>query len=88
MPRGVVLFGGGYYGYGFWYNPRGKARAPKKEGHIEEEEEVTVTEKRKHNRICYMGSYTFRGTNERTKNSIINYEFLEYERGFREKGSI
>ncbi|KHN42693.1 Putative pentatricopeptide repeat-containing protein [Glycine soja] len=52
VPRGVVRYGffsfGGYHGYGLGYDPGGKARAPKEEGHAEEEQ-VKVTEKRKHN---------------------------------------
>ena len=39
---------GGYHGYGLGYDPGGKARAAKEEGHAEEEQ-VKVTEKRKHN---------------------------------------
>lgn len=69
MPRGVVRYGffsfGGYHGYGLGYDPGGKARAAKEEGHAEEEQ-VKVTEKRKHNYSFVM----LRG-NKRTKSSII-----------------
>lgn len=52
VPRGVVrlcfLGFGGYYGYGFWYDPGGKTRVTKEDGHTEEEQ-VKVTETQKHN---------------------------------------
>ena len=52
VPRGVVrlcfLGFGGYYGCGFWYDPGGKTRVRKEDGHTEEEQ-VKVTEKQKHN---------------------------------------
>lgn len=43
MPRGVMSFGG-YFTYGFWYGPGGKARAGKQKGYEGEEEKVIVTE--------------------------------------------
>jgi len=52
VPRGVVrlcfLGFGCYYGCGFWYNPGGKTRVTKEDGHSEEEQ-IRVTEKQKHN---------------------------------------